>query len=242
MADMAGMTVAPAADTGLAPPKFDLKAAIHSDHSLVGCMTLLSDGRVMLKVFHSQTVYRLEARPLLFSANANRLVRVTGYRGSVLPVEDPDVPSFAVDDLDVLAPNCVTPVSLAAIREQLAPPTAPIGGVVTMGHMSFVPATITINAGEQVVWKNTSDIFHDVVDDPARAVSVFDVSLPGGSAPFASRSMAPNTVFAHVFDKPGVYRYVCVLHETSGMKGTVIVRPGPLVASASGSSRQRAGQ
>jgi len=242
MADMAGMKAASVEDTGLTPPKFDLKAAIHSDHSLVGCMTLLSDGKVMLKVFHSQKVYRLEAQPLLFSANANRLVHVTGYRGSVLAVEDPEVPSFAVADMDVLAPNCGAPVSLAEIREQLAPPTAPIGGVVNMGHMSFVPATITINAGEQVVWKNTSDLFHDVVDDPARAVSVMDVSLPGGTAPFASRSMAPNTVFAHVFDKPGVYHYVCVLHETSGMKGTVIVRPGPLYASNGRSSGQRAGQ
>ena len=237
MAGMAGMK-----DTGLTPPKFDLKAAIHSDHSLVGCMTVLGDGRVMLKVFHSQKVYRLEAQPLLFSANANRLVQVTGYRGSVLAVEDPRVPSFAVNGMDVLAPTCAASVSLAEIREQLAPPAAPIGGVVNMGHMSFVPATITINAGEQVVWKNTSDLFHDVVDDPSRAVSVMDVSLPGGTAPFASQSMAPNTVFAHVFDKPGVYHYVCVLHETSGMKGTVIVRPAPLYASAAGSSRQRAGQ
>ena len=240
MSSMAGMTAASVDTDSVNAPKFDLKAAIHSDHSMVGCMTVLSNGKVMLKVYRSQKVYRLEAQPLLFSANANRLVHVTGYRGSVLPVEEPGVPSFAVDDVDVLAPNCGTPVSLAQIREQLAPPTAPIGGVVNMGHMSFVPATITINAGEQVVWRNTSDIFHDVVDDPSRAVSVFDVSLPGGSAPFASRSLAPNTVFAHVFDKPGVYHYVCVLHETSGMKGTVIVRQAPLYASTGGSSRQRA--
>src|SRR6185437_13223317 len=123
MAGMAGMTAASVADTGLVQPKFDLKAAIHSDHSLVGCMTLFSNGRVMLKLYRSQKVYRLEAQPLLFSANANRMVRVTGYRGSVLPVEDPNVPSFAVDDMDVLAPNCETALSLAAIREQLAPPT-----------------------------------------------------------------------------------------------------------------------
>ena len=242
MAGMATMANASADDTGVAAPKFDVKAAIHSDHSLVGCMTLLGDGRVMLKVFHSQKVYRLEARPLLFSANANRLVHVSGYRGSVLAKEDPAMPSFAVDEMDVLAPNCVTPISAAEIREQLAPPTAPVGGVVNMGHMSFVPATITINAGEQVVWKNTSDLFHDVLDDPARAVNVMDVSLPLGTAPFASRSMAPNTVFAHVFDKPGVYHYVCVLHETSGMKGTVIVREGPLVARSGKSLGQRAGQ
>ena len=49
-----------------------------------------------------------------------------------------------------------------------------------MGPMSFVPATITINAGEQVVWKNTSSYFHNVVDDPARALNRVDVSSPSG--------------------------------------------------------------
>lgn len=212
-------------------PKFDLRAAINSTHSLIGCMNALSDGRTVLRVFHSQKVYRLEAQPLLFSDNAGRLVHVSGYRGSVLAVEDPRVPSFVVDDLDVLAPDCAAPLSAAAIIKQLAPPTASIGGVVAMGHMTFEPATITINVGEQVVWKNTSDLFHNVIDDSSKALNIFDVSLPGGASPFASHPMPPGTLFAHVFDKPGVYHYVCVLHESSGMKGTVIVRPGPLIAS-----------
>lgn len=228
MAGMSGISVASELPK---PPKFDVRAAIDSNHSLIGCMTALSDGRTMLKIFHSQKVYRLEAQPLLFSDNAGRLVHVSGYQGSVLAVEDPRVPSFVVDDVDVLASDCSTPLTTAAIIKQLAPPTAPIGGVVAMGHMNFQPATITINAGEQVVWKNTSDLFHNVVEDSSKALNIFDVGLPINAAPFASRSMPPGAVFAHVFDKPGVYRYVCVLHESSGMKGTVIVRPGPLVAS-----------
>lgn len=226
--DMTGMSVALDLPK---PPKFDLRAAIDSTHSLIGCMTALSDGRTMLKIFHSQKVYRLEAQPLLFSDNAGRLVHVSGYQGSVLAVEDVHIPSFVVDDLDVLASNCATSVSAADIIQQLAPPTAPIGGVVAMGHMNFQPVTITINAGEQVVWKNTSDLFHNVVDDSSKALNIFDVSLPVNAAPFASHNMPPGAVFAHVFDKPGIYHYVCVLHESSGMKGTIIVRPGPLIAS-----------
>jgi plastocyanin len=58
-----------------------------------------------------------------------------------------------------------------------------------------------------------------------------DVSSPSGSAPFASSLLQPGTSFYHVFDKPGTYHYVCVVHESSGMKGTVIVRPGLLLAS-----------
>ena len=46
-----------------------------------------------------------------------------------------------------------------------------------MGSMSFIPATITINAGEQVVWKNTSTYYHNVVDDPGRAINRVDVEL-----------------------------------------------------------------
>lgn len=66
---MAGMSPAASDNSPAAAPvrpHFDLKAAIDSNHSLVGCMTELNDGRMMLKLFHSQKVYRLEAQPLLF--------------------------------------------------------------------------------------------------------------------------------------------------------------------------------
>ena len=85
--------------------------------------------------------------------------------------------------------------------------------------MWFTPATVTITAGEQVVWENTSDMYHNVVDN-------------SGTAPYSSHLMEPNATFAHVFDKPSIYHYVCVLHESSGMKGTVIVRPAPMMAAA----------
>jgi plastocyanin len=120
---------------------------------------------------------------------------------------------------------------VADITKVLAPPEAPVGGVVTMGSTSFEPATITINAGEQVVWKNTSTYYHNVVDDPARAISRVDVSFPSGTASFGSSLLQPATNFYHVFNQPGTYHYVCTVHETGGMKGTVIVRPGPLLAS-----------
>jgi len=30
--------------------------------------------------------------------------------------------------------------------------------------------------------------------------------------------------FSRTFDVPGIYHYVCTLHEGSGMKGVIIVR------------------
>jgi copper-containing nitrite reductase len=221
MGDMASMsTPSPA-------PAFSLKSV----GGLFGCLTNESDGKTMLKLFHSQKVYRLEAQPLLFSENAGRFVHVTGHFGSVLPVEDPHVASYVVDSVDAIAPNCSTKITTAVLEKALAPPEAPVGGVVTMGPMSFIPATITINAGEQVVWKNTSTYYHNVVDDPARVISRAHIGFPSGGAPFGSPVLQPGTSFYHVFDKPGTYRYVCVFHEGNGMIGTVIVRPGLLLAS-----------
>lgn len=224
--NLPGMNDMPAMSS--APPPFSLKSL----GGLIGCLTNENDGKTMLKLFHSQTVYRLEAQPLLFSQNAGWLVHVTGHFGSVLTVEDPHVPSYVVDTVDAITPSCSPKTTFADIKKALAPPEAPVGKVVTMGSMSFLPATITINAGEQVVWKNTSAYYHNVVDDPTKAISRVDVSLPSGATAFGSALLQPGAIFYHIFDKPGTYHYVCVVHETGGMKGIVVVRPGPLFASS----------
>ncbi len=198
---------------------------------LNGCLTLSSDGKAMLRLLQSSKVFRMEARPLLFSQNANRLVHVTGYFGSVVEVEDPNVPSFVVGTLDELAPNCSVKLSAAAIRRTLAKLTAPVAqGTVGMTDMGFVPPAITVNVGTKVVWKNSSQVIHNVVDDAGKALSKVDVKLPAGASPFDSGLMQPGQSFSRVFTEPGVYRYVCTLHEGSGMKGVVIVRPAPMLA------------
>ena len=198
---------------------------------LNGCLTLSSDGKAMLRLLQSSKVYRMEARPLLFSQNANRLVHVTGYFGSVVEVEDPNVPSFVVDTLDALAPNCSVKLSTAAIRRTLAKLTAPVAqGTVGMTDMGFVPPAITVSVGSKVVWKNSSQVIHNVVDDASKALSRVDVNLPSGARPFDSGLLQPGQAFARVFTEPGIYRYVCTLQEGSGMKGVVVVRPSSLLA------------
>ena len=198
---------------------------------LNGCLMLSSDGKAMLQLLQSSKVYRLEARPLLFSQNVNRLVHVTGYFGSVVEVEDPHVPSFVVNTVDELAPSCSIKLSAAEIRKTLAKLTAPVSqGTVGMTDMGFVPAAITVNAGDKVVWKNSSPVIHNVVDDASKALSVVDVKLPSGARPFDSGMLQPGQSYSRVFTELGVYHYVCTLHEGSGMKGVVIVRPSPLLA------------
>jgi plastocyanin len=202
-----------------------------SSKELNGCLTLSNDGKAMLRLLQSSKVYRVEARPLLFSQNANRLVHVTGYFGSVVEVEDPRVRSFVVDTLEPLAPNCSVQLSAAAIRKTLAKLTAPVAqGTVGMTDMGFVPPAITVNVGTKVLWNNSSQVIHNVVDDASKALSRVDVSLPSGARPFDSGLLQPGQSYSRVFTEPGIYHYVCTLHEGSGMKGVVIVRPSPLLA------------
>jgi copper-containing nitrite reductase len=200
--------------------------------ALNGCLTLSDDGKAMLRLLQSSKVYRVEARPLLFSENANHLVHVTGHFGSVVEVEDPRIPSFVVDTVDTLASNCSVKLSAAAIRKALSKPVvAAARGTVGMSDMGFLPPTITVNTGEKVVWRNSSQAIHNVVDDAGKALTVADVKLPSGVNPFDSGLLQPGQTFSRVFTVPGVYRYVCTLHEANGMKGVVIVRSLPLLAS-----------
>ena len=197
--------------------------------TLNGCLTLANDGKALLKVFQSTKTYRLEAQPLLFSANANRLVQVNGYLGSVMATEDPTLPSFVVNTVDQIAPSCKARISAAQIQEIIAKRAAPaeFNGIVSMTDAGFEPREIAIKPGQKVVWKNSSDVTHNVVADPAKAVNAVNVKLPPTVAPFASQSLLPGQSYAHTFTVPGVYKYVCTLHEASGMKGTIIVEAPP---------------
>jgi len=196
-----------------------------------GCLRLQNDGKAMLHVMDSSKVYRLEAQPFLFSENANRLVHVSGQFGSVLTVEDPDIPSFVVDAVETLARDCTTKMSAAAIRKILTKTVSNDGAVVTMSDLRFVPSTVTINAGQKVTWKNPSAVVHNVVDDAQKALNRIDVKVPAGGKQFDSGWLRPNQSFSVVFTVPGTYRYVCTLHEAQGMKGVIIVRALPAFAS-----------
>jgi len=191
--------------------------------SLNGCLTIRSDGKAVLGVFQSRKVYRLEAQPFL-SQNANRLVHITGYFGSVLTVEDPRLPSFVVNTVDAVAPDCNAKITAAQIQRTILKHTVRNKGIVDMSDMGFAPQTLVVNVGDRVVWKNTSEVTHNVVADPAKALYRVDIALPSGVRPFGSGYLQPGQSFSHVFEATGIYRYVCTLHEGSGMKGVIVVK------------------
>jgi plastocyanin len=99
--------------------------------------------------------------------------------------------------------------------------------VVKMRDMppSFDPPVVTINAGDTVKWENAGDSVHHATDDHEMAIKSDDVKTPTGALVFDSGFMRPGETFTHTFTTPGVYKYVCVAHEASGMIGEVIVKP-----------------
>jgi len=85
----------------------------------------------------------------------------------------------------------------------------------------FVPAEVTVNVGDTVVWTNSDSATHTVtsgiVDDPATWGELFDSGLGAGKG-------IPGSKFMHTFDEVGEYPYLCQLHPW--MEGKVIVVEG----------------
>jgi len=78
---------------------------------------------------------------------------------------------------------------------------------ITMRNVAFTPGTLTIHAGDTVVWRNEDIVAHTATS----ATAGLDVVVaPGaeGSARFA---------------QPGTIRYLCRFHPN--MRGEVIVQP-----------------
>lgn len=85
--------------------------------------------------------------------------------------------------------------------------------IVTATGMSFVPASLTINQGDTVLWDNVSG-FHNVNGTQA--------SYPSNPVSFGNSPAAAPWNYSFVFNTPGNYSYVCDVHGI-GMSGTIIV-------------------
>jgi plastocyanin len=71
----------------------------------------------------------------------------------------------------------------------------------------FEPATITINVGDTVTWRNIDDVPHTSTSDDG----VWD-----------SGALAAGEEFSFTFEEAGTYPYFCEFHP--GMEGTVVVQ------------------
>lgn len=107
------------------------------------------------------------------------------------------------------------------------------------GIMGFLPSVVTIYAGDTVVWTELeqNDVHTVTYVPPGMPIpefgtpqsfeaignnSVFDPSQYHNSGP-----LVYGQSYALTFDKPGVYTFVCLVHDEIGMYGYVNVLPRP---------------
>ncbi len=111
------------------------------------------------------------------------------------------------------------------------PATAPPAPVDMRGHASvdvvardnrFSPATIIVDAGTTVTWRNDDSVAHDVV----KSADALDFGAPFGAQ---LQQFGPGRTYRFTFRRAGTYGYTCTVH--TGMTGVVRVvtaaRPSP---------------
>jgi plastocyanin len=106
------------------------------------------------------------------------------------------------------------PLVITALALILAAPAASATTTVQIRRAGFVPANVTINQDDSVIWRNRDTIDHQVVAN-------------GGQ--FASPILRPGQSYTFTFRNSGTYRYHDGLHPTR--RGTITVRGGAPVVS-----------
>ncbi len=85
--------------------------------------------------------------------------------------------------------------------------SGPVTHSVDISGFSYTPSSLTVNAGDTVVWTNHDTVGHTVTSDQGTELH--------------SGVMAAGQAYSHTFDTPGTYTYHCTIHPY--MKGTVTV-------------------
>lgn len=99
---------------------------------------------------------------------------------------------------------------LATLALALAAPALAQSSGVDVADNSFSPGTLTVAAGDTVMWQVSGTNPHTITAEDGS----FDQSVGNGDT------------FEQTFDTPGTYAYYCRIHGASGgvgMSGTVVV-------------------
>jgi len=94
----------------------------------------------------------------------------------------------------------------------------------------FEPAAITVSVGEPVVFVNDSGEVHTVTADEDALPEGTNYFASGGFENEADARANPRGGFildgedySVEFDEPGTYNFFCIPHESSGMRGSIVV-------------------
>ena len=122
---------------------------------------------------------------------------------------------------------------------------AAISDIGSLAVMRFLPGRLVVHAGDTVTWANNDpETPHTITFGPEPGGGPLGAFFPSGSvAPgnpwhatlsdpdeaansgFIGANLPFGSMFAATFTAPGTYRYICALHDTLGMTGTVVVLP-----------------
>jgi LPXTG-motif cell wall-anchored protein len=105
--------------------------------------------------------------------------------------------------------------SVAIVVAANAPAGAAATHSVSIVGLSFSPRTLTVQAGDTVVWTNNSGLAHTVTADDSS---------------FDSGTLSPGQAFSHTFSSGGTVAYHCRFHGAAGgigMAGTIVVQAAP---------------
>jgi plastocyanin len=84
------------------------------------------------------------------------------------------------------------------------------------GMNMFMPDTVKVNTGSVITWVNNSNLPHNVV-------GTYKKTAAGSQITVDSRFIQPNESWRYNFNDAGVFQYICTIHSTDGMKGTILV-------------------
>lgn len=135
--------------------------------------------------------------------------------------------------------------TLAAARSSSTVATgtgASTGDWGSLAVMRFLPSRTVIHAGDTVTWVNhdpetphTITFGTEPVGGPLAAFAPSGLDGPGhatittattsANSGFTGAGFPFGTTFTATFPAPGTYHFICALHDTLGMTGTIVVEP-----------------
>ncbi|HUF74806.1 MAG TPA: cupredoxin domain-containing protein [Longimicrobiales bacterium] len=87
----------------------------------------------------------------------------------------------------------------------------PQAAVIQMQDNDASPATLLVQVGDVVEWRNVGINHHSVLDYGSIVAGAI---LP--AAVWQEKSLAPGEYLRHVFERPGEYSYICGYHGEVG--------------------------
>lgn len=92
--------------------------------------------------------------------------------------------------------------------------------VLQSGNMQFIPAQLTIEAGDCIALTLVAD---HTATEVSQETWEANGNIPNGGFNFGPGTPNPGLFHEFCIDEPGTYHYVCIPHVSLGMKGRIIV-------------------